>query len=189
MQLPLQVTFRNMSPSELVEADVRKRAAKLDEFYDRIMSCRIMVELHNPRHRQGNLYHVRVDLTVPNGEIVASRASPEHHAHEDVYVAIRDAFDAVERQLEDYSRRQRADVKTHETPSHGRVAQLFPERSAGIIETADGREINFHRNAVLEDAFDKLTIGSEVRFTEQPVEEEGPWASTVRLMGKHHISG
>lgn len=113
MQLPLQVTFRNMSPSEQLEAYIRERAAKLDEFYDKIMSCRVMVELHHQHHHKGNLYHVRVDLTVPQNEIVANRKADEHHAHEDAYVAVRDAFDAAERQLEDYARRQRGEVKTH----------------------------------------------------------------------------
>jgi ribosome-associated translation inhibitor RaiA len=78
------------------------------------MSCRVVIELHHRHHHQGNLYHVRVDLKVPDAEIVASREPAEHHAHEDVYVAIRDAFNAVRRRLEDYIRRRRGVVKAHE---------------------------------------------------------------------------
>src|SRR3989338_7713783 len=127
MKLPLQVVFRNMDPSAAIEARIRERAASLERYHDRIMSCRVAVELLHRHHHQGNLFHVRVDLKVPDGEIVANREPSEHHAHEDVYVAIRDAFNAVRRQLEDYVRRRRGVVKAHETPPHGRVAELYPD--------------------------------------------------------------
>jgi len=113
MKLPLQVTFRNMQASPAVEAEVRERAEKLGRFYAGIMSCRVAVEPIQRHHHKGNLYHVRVDVTVPETELVVSREPLEHQAHEDVYVAVRDAFDAMRRQLEDYARRRRGDVKTH----------------------------------------------------------------------------
>lgn len=118
MQLPLQITFRNVEPSEAIEARIRKEAKRLERFYDRIMGCRVVVELPHKHHHKGNLYHVRIDLTVPGGELVVNREPAQHQAYRDLYVAIRDAFDAVQRQLEDYVRRQRGDVKTHEVPSH-----------------------------------------------------------------------
>jgi len=114
MQLPLQITFRHMEPSPAVEAHIRERAEALDRFYSRIMGCRVVVEASAHRQRQGNLYHVRVDLTVPGREIVVKRDPPEHHAHEDILVAVRDAFDATRRQLEDYVRTLRGDTKAHE---------------------------------------------------------------------------
>ena len=107
MQLPVQISFRGMEPSNAVEAKIRERAAKLDRFYDRITGCRVVVESPHRHHHQGKLFHVRVDLTVPGGELAVSREPAEHHAHEDVFVAIRDAFDAVQRQLEGYGGRQR----------------------------------------------------------------------------------
>ncbi len=178
MKLPLQITFRDMPSSEAVETRIREKAAKLDEFYDRIMSCRVVVEAPHRRHHQGKLYHVRIDLTVPEGEIVASREPHDRHSHEDVYVAIRDAFDAARRQLEDHARRHRAAVKTHEAQPRGRIVRLFPEQGYGFIESVDGREVYFHRNSVLDGAFEKLKVASEVRFA---VEEgdQGPQASTV----------
>src|SRR4030067_975473 len=100
MKLPMQVVFRNMAPSAAIETAIRERADKLDEFYEHIMSCRVAVEMHHRHHHQGNLYHVRVDLKVPDGELVASRDPAEHHAHEDVYVAIRAALNSARRQLE-----------------------------------------------------------------------------------------
>ncbi len=185
MQIPLQITFRNMNPSAALEANIREKAEKLDQFYDQIMSCRIMVEAPHGHHHQGKLYQVRIDLTVPDGELLVTH---EHHhkdhSHEDVYVAVRDAFAAMKRQLEDYARKRRGKVKKHEAPAHGRVLSLGEEY--GRIATADERLIYFHRNSVLDDAFNKLEVGSEVRFVEE-MGEEGPQASTVAMVGKHHV--
>ena len=113
MQIPLQITFRDMEPSDAVEAKIREKAEKLDRFHDHIMSCRVVVEMPHQHHNQGKLFHVTVDITVPGSEIVANHASDQNHAHEDPYVAIRDAFDAAKRQLEDYVRRRRGQVKNH----------------------------------------------------------------------------
>jgi ribosomal subunit interface protein len=172
-----------MEPSAAVEAKIRERAAKLDRFYDRIMGCRVVVEAPHRRHHQGKLFHVRVDLTVPGGELAVSREPAGHRAYEDVYVAIRDAFDAVQRQLEDYARRQRGALKTHEALPRARVSRLFPDEGYGFIETPDGAEVYFHKNSVLDDAFGRLTVGTEVQFVEQEG-EKGPQASTVRVVEK-----
>jgi len=188
MQLPIQITFRGIPPSAAIESTIRDKAAKLDVLYDRIMGCRVVVEAPHRHHHQGKLYHIRIDLTLPGGELVVNRDPAQHHASEDAYVAIRDAFDAAARQLENHARRRRADVKTHETALHGRVAKLFTEHDYGFIESSDGREVYFHRNSVLDDAFPKLAQGDEVRFTEEEG-EKGPQASTVRLVGKHHPIG
>ena len=182
MQLPLQITFRYMEPSAAIEARIRERVAKLDRFYDRIMSCRVIVEAPHRHHHQGKLYHVRVDLTVPGGELVVSREPAEHHAHEDVYVAIRDAFDAAQRRLADYARRQRQDVKAHEESPHGRIARLFADEGYGFIETADGRQVYFHENAVVNSVFARLAVGTAVSFVEESG-DKGPQASTVRIVG------
>jgi ribosomal subunit interface protein len=186
MKLPLQITFRHMDHSEALESDIREKAEKLDQFCDQIMACRVVLDAPHQHHHQGKLYHVSVDLTVPGGEIVASRSADEHHAHEDPYVAVRDAFDAVKRRLEDYVRRQKHKVKMHEAPPHGRVAKLMKGEGYGFIDSFDGTEVYFHRNSVLHDAFDKLEIGNEVRFAQEEG-DEGPQASSVALIGKHHI--
>jgi ribosomal subunit interface protein len=185
MQLPLQITFRGMEASAAVETQIRARSAELDQYYDRIMRCRVVVEAPHRHHHQGKLFHVRVDMTVPGGELVVNREPTAHHAYEDVYVAIRDAFDAAQRQLADYARRQRHQVKTHEPPAVARVAKLFPELDYGFIETPDGREVYFHKHSVLNGGFGRLDIGTEVQFVEEQG-EKGPQASTVRLLGKSH---
>lgn len=188
MQLPLQITFRNIESSPAVEAKIRERAAELDRYHDHIMGCRVVVESPHRRHHQGKLYHVRVDLTVPGGELAVSREPAEHRAFEDVYVAIRDAFDAARRQLEDHSRRRRHEVKAHTTPPYGRVSKLFPNEDYGFIETTDRREVYFHRNSVLRNAFERLQVGSEVEFAEEQG-DRGPQASTVHMIGKTRAEG
>lgn len=185
MQVPLQISFRNMEGSDAMRTNIAERADRLHRVYDRITSCRVMVEAHHRRHLNGNLYHVRIDLTVPGQELVASREPHEHHSHTDAYVAIRDAFDAARRQLESYARQIRGDVKSHDTPPHGNVSQLFPDQGYGWIASADGRVIYFHRNSVLNADFDRLTVGTEVSFAEDRG-DLGPQASTVRVVGRHH---
>ena len=163
MKLPLQITFRNMEGSDAMKTNIEDRAAKLDQVCDQIMSCRVMVEARH-RHRQaGNIYHVRIDLTVPGNELVVSREPHEHHSHTDAYVAIRDAFDAARRQLEHYIRQRRGFVKSHTVPPHGRVSQLFLEQGYGKIETSDRREIYFNCNSVLNGDFAKLEIGGSLK--------------------------
>jgi ribosome-associated translation inhibitor RaiA/cold shock CspA family protein len=188
MQLPLQITFRHMDPSPALEARIRQRAEELDQFFDRITSCRVVVESRHTRHQQGNVFEVRIDLMLPGREIVVGRDSGANHAHEDAHVAVRDAFDAARRLLEDHARDRRGAVKLHAVPDHGRVTRLLPERDCGFILTEAGDEIYFHRNSVAGGGFDKLEIGAEVRFVAQHSESaEGLQASTVVLLGKHHL--
>ena len=188
MQTPLQITFRHMDSSDAVAARIRKRVEELECFFDGIISCRVVVECRHPRRLQGNLFQVRIDLNVPGREITVGRDPAAHHAHEDVYVAIRDAFDATLRRLEDYARERSGDVKLHAVPNHGRVARLLTEQNCGFILSADGNEIYFHRNSVANGGFDKLAIGDEVRFVAQHAESaQGPQASTVAPIGKHHL--
>ncbi len=115
MLLPLQVTFRHMDPSPAVEARVRELAERLDRFYDRITSCRVVVSTPPAHRNKGGPFSVRIDVTVPGGELFVDSERDQHGVHTDVYVALRDAFEALRRQLEDYNRRQRGDVKHHET--------------------------------------------------------------------------
>ena len=140
MQIPLQITFRNMPRSNAIEENIREKAAKLDSLFDGITSCRVIVEAPHRHHYKGKAYVVRIDMTVPGGELVINRApkrldaakatDPEdletdlaeshepskHAAHEDVYVAIRDAFNAAGRKVRDYARRRRGKQKSTNPP-------------------------------------------------------------------------
>lgn len=116
MAVSLQLTYHNMDPSPAVEKAVREKADKLEQFSEQIMACHVTVDAPHKHHQKGKLYSVLVELHVPETEIVASRNPSGNHAHEDVYVAIRDAFNSVRRQLKEYEQRRRGQVKTHEPP-------------------------------------------------------------------------
>ncbi len=113
MAVPLEVIFRNLEPSDAVSANVKEKVAKLERYVDKIIKCKVTIEAPHKHHHKGNLFQVRIDVTVPSGEMVVSRHPDKHHAHEDVYVAIRDAFEAIRRQIEEYNARRRGHVKHH----------------------------------------------------------------------------
>ena len=113
MQVPLEITFRGVPHSDAVETRIREKAAKLEQFCDNIISCRVAVEAEHHHQHQGNLYKVRIDLSVPQKHIVVSRDHHDKQSHEDFYVALRDAFAAATRQLEEHMRIQRGQVKVH----------------------------------------------------------------------------
>ena len=186
MQLPLQITYHHVMKSESLDAKIRERAEKLDDFADCIMSGRVVVEAPHHHHHKGNLYRLSIDITVPGHEITVTRSPDKHQAYQDPYVLVRDAFDAVRRQLEDYVRRRGQKVKHHGTPPHGTVSDIAPRENYGRIATSDGRDVYFHRNSLINANFDALEIGDEVRFDEE-MGDNGPQATTVRVIGKHHI--
>jgi ribosomal subunit interface protein len=176
MKIPLQITFRNMPHSGAIEAKINEKAAKLDRYYDKIMSCRVVVEESQRRQHQGKLFSVHIDITVPGKELAVTREE-----NEDPYVAARDAFNTAVRRLEEHARRQRGEVKTHETPPAGRIIRIIPDQSYGFIITADHREIYFHRNSVLNDDFSQLKLGVSVTFIEEQG-KEGPQAARVAII-------
>jgi cold shock CspA family protein len=176
-----------MDPSPAIEARIRKKAAELERFSDRITGCRVTVEKAQRRHHQGNLFRVRIEIDAPGKELAVTRTGPRDHAHEDVYVAIRDAFRAAVRQLEDHVRERGGKVKVHEVPLHGTVRMVDHEADFGFIDTPEG-EVYFHRNSVVEGEFDDIAPGCEVRLEVAERESAEGWqATTVRLIGKHHL--
>lgn len=156
MKSPLKITFRHMPPSKAIEDNIREKADKLDSLYDDIMSCRVTIEAPHRHHHKGNAYVVRVDIFVPGGELVVNREPKrlaaerdheeesekkfenheraKHAAHEDVYVAIRDAFNAAARKLQDYTRRRRGEIKTHKSKPARPLRKLSPLRDPLIAK-------------------------------------------------------
>lgn len=184
MQIPVQIRFHGIDPSPAIEAKVHEHVGKLEQFYSGIIGCRVAIEALHQHHRQGNLFSAKIWLTLPEGEIAATRDAGHDHRHEDFYVALHDAFRAARRQLEQFARKRRGEVKHHEDPPYGRVITIDPEAGTGTILTPDGREIAFSRNSIVEAKFESLTPGTEVRFTEA-AGAGGPAASTLHVIGKH----
>lgn len=109
MQRPLQITIRDIPESEALEAHIREKVEKLEKFHSHIVGCHVVVEMPHKHMHQGKLFNLRIDVKVPGGEVVVNRDQSE-----DIYVALRDAFDAMQRALEEYGRKQRGEVKFHQ---------------------------------------------------------------------------
>jgi cold shock CspA family protein len=198
MKLPMTVTFRGMIHNEWIDAEIRRRAAKLETYCRDIMSCHVVVEVPHRHHEEGNRFSVRIDLTVPDDEIAVNRGSNLHAftkdldeqewvkqfdvegMRKDLRLVIKEAFDVARRRLQDHARRHRLDVKTHEEAPHGRVRQWSAIDQFGTIEADDGREVYFHQNSVLGSGLKRLKVGAEVVFAEE-AGEKGPQASTVKV--------
>lgn len=179
MQIPLQITYRDIPQSDAIESRIRTKAEKLERLYPHINSCRVVLDMPRRSHR-GKLFNVRLDITVPQGEVAVNR-----HSSKDAYAAIRDAFDAAGRKLDDYARQQRMEVKQHDQPLHGQVTRLFVEQDHGygFIETEDGREFYFSSENMTEPEFTLLYPGVEVQFLED-AGSEGYQAK--RVSTRHH---
>jgi ribosome-associated translation inhibitor RaiA/cold shock CspA family protein len=174
MERPLKITSRDFPLSESFETEIREKAAALEMYYERISGVEVAIEAPAiAHHRKGGPFIVRIRVTTPGAELIA-----DHQEEKELSQAIREAFDAIRRRLEDHLREQRGATKSPEPRLYGRVSKLFPELDYGFLETPDGREIYFHRNSVLGGKFDTFTVGMPVRFVEEEG-EQGPQASTV----------
>lgn len=187
MKIPLQITFSNMTPSDAVRGRIEELATKLSRFHDRIMSCRVVVRAPNRGQRSGRLYHVSIDLKLPGHEIAINRDPPQDRTHEDIYVAIRDAFNALVRRIEDTTRERRGDIKTHTEPPSGQVVRIFPEEDYGFIEDSTAGEIYFHANAVHNDGFRRLKVGTRVRYQAE-AGDNGLRATVVKPIGRPRLA-
>ena len=202
MKWSLQITYRNVKPTATIEEWIRGEAEKLDTFYNHIVACRVAVEIPHRHHRRGGLYHIRIDLRVPGGEIVVNRepslAAEVRHlgkpvsskqleldgSQKNLRVAIKSAFRTAERRLQNYARCQRGEVKLHVHADQAVVSKIVREKGYGFMTAGDGREIYFHENSVLDEGFSRLELGTMVSFVEEPG-EKGPQASTVRIIEEH----
>jgi len=180
VERPVQITLRNVGHSDALESHIRERASRLEKFHPRITGCHVVVEIPHKHKHQGNLFDVRLDIKVPGKELVLNR-----EASQDVYVALRDVFDAARRRLEDHTRRRRGYIKAHAEALAGKVTRLFPLEQYGFIETASGDEFYFSEANVVTPAFDQLKEGDEVQFIVD-LSGDTPQAKRVSI-GKHHL--
>ena len=198
MLLPVQVTFRNMDKRAGLDDCVQKEAARLERFYNRISSCRVMVE-RPQKAASSKLFHVRIDLGVPNAELVVKHFPSLHGALQDTQDtksrreaasvlarktpkrAIHEAFEEMARRLQDYARRQNGSVKVKQRTQDATVKEIFPAEGYGFLETSDGREVYFHQASVLDGHFAQLRSGARVSFDEE-MGDKGPQATTVKAI-------
>ncbi len=184
MKIPLEITWRNLDKDESLDRLIREKAGKLEQVCDYLSSCRVAIERAQHEHA-GLPYRVRIDLTVPPGhELAVTRAPGKADKHEPLPTVIRNTFAAARRQLKKLVERQRGEVKSHpEQEVMGVVIRLFRDDGYGFIKSTDGQEIYFHRNSVLNGGYDRLEIGTGVRFV-STMGEKGPQATTVQIVDK-----
>lgn len=173
MQRPLEIRCHELDLSEGERTLIHDKAHELERFCPDLVGCDVFAEGPGGHHREGGPYGVHVRLNVPDQEIAISRQESAI-----LHDAIAEAFSAARRRLQDYVRERRGSVKHHEPATHGSVVRLLTERDCGFLETDDGREVYFHRNAVLEPGYDHMAVGDRVRFAEEQG-DEGPQASSL----------
>jgi ribosomal subunit interface protein len=179
--LPVQITIRDIPGSPALESHIRSKTNKLKQFYDRMVSCRIVVEFAQKHKHRGKLYNVRIDVSVPGKELVVTRKS-----NEDVYLAIRDAFSALIRQLENHSHKRHGRVKTHTDVMHGRIARMREDEGYGFIEGMDGNEYYFSVTNVKYPGYERLMIGDSVEYIPEPVNDG--WQACHVVRERNHRS-
>jgi cold shock CspA family protein/ribosome-associated translation inhibitor RaiA len=185
MQVPLNMTFRNVSKNTATENLIRTQAAKLERVCDHIISCRIAVEKPQEHQKSGNSFRVRIDVTVPpEHELIVTREAGEGDLHEQLPTVIRDAFSAMRRRLKKLVEKQHGDVKSHPAQEVGGfVIRLFREQGYGFVKSMDGQEVYFHKNSLPNGEFERLDVGTGVQWHEEQG-NNGPQASTLRIIDK-----
>lgn len=116
MTIPLQITFRDLPSSAAVEMQIRERTEHLEHLFGRLTSCRVIVEGRHRPQRAGKVFHLRLELTLPGRVIAVGHGPAELHPHDDVFVAVRAAFDSARRQLDHHARRRRSEARSHSPP-------------------------------------------------------------------------
>ncbi len=176
MKIPLEISSRNLELSDETRDLIHEKAEKLDSLYDDIIRCRVKLDVPHRSQRSGILYDVRIDITVPGGEVVVKREPGE-----DLHVAILNSFDVAQRRLKDYAGRQRGEIKLHEEKPTAQVVRVFHDEGYGFLMTPDGREVYFHENALLNGDFRNLQVGTSVQYVEREG-DKGVQASSITLL-------
>lgn len=184
MQEPLQLTFHNLDQSDALENRVRERVDRMERYYDGVIGCRVSIEAPHKQPHKSTL-GISITVHVPGKDLVVKREGRLHEAdgRQEAARIVNDAFDAIDRQLEQFSQKQRHDVKAHDGPVYARVVRLYPAQDYGFIETPESLNLYFHRAVVRDDKYDELKVGSEVYYA--AADEEGPMgpqASSIQLV-------
>lgn len=187
MQIPLEITYLDVEKTDAIESLVHEKVAKLEQVCAHISSCRVGLEKTHDRPKSGSPYRVRIDITVPPSHEIAAVKNPgEGTQYDPLETVIRSAFDAARRQLVKLTEKQRDEVKSYPEQEVGAiVTKLFPEQEYGFIRAVDSdEEIYFYRNSVINNDFDRIEVGTGVRYVVQQSEQGLLHASTVQIVDK-----
>jgi ribosomal subunit interface protein len=182
MQIPAKIMFHNVDDSPSLEARIIEKIAKLDKRFRGLMGCHVVVESAHHHKQKGRLYSVRIDVTLPGGELVVSHHSGKNPImHDKVFAAMNNAFLGIERRLSRFFEKRSEGARESQWQD-GVVSNVIAKERFGFLATIDGTQVYFHENAVAGMRFNDLDIGSKVRFLVAEGEGiKGPQASVVRV--------
>jgi cold shock CspA family protein len=185
MNVPLEITYRDVNKTDDLEDLIRSKAAKLNRICSYLSSCSVVVERDQKKQGTGDVFRVRVDMTVPPSHHFATvKHSDQKGKHINLHATVRRAFEAAERPLRELVEEQRGETKVHpQQQVEGIVVQLFPDKGYGFLRALDGREIYFHRNSVVNEEFDRMSEGTGVNF-EAEMGDKGLQATSVRVISR-----
>ncbi len=182
MQTLPQISFHNETHSDAVESTIRAKIEDLEQVHSGIIGCRVVVSAPHRDKWKGKIYEVHVEVSIPGPDIAITREAGTNHAHEDLYVAIRDAFDTARRALQDQVRKMSDHrTKRHPVTVYGQVVRMFLEEGYGFVETEDGHEVYFDRDSLTKSSWPQIQVGNQVRFKERDG-EKGPYGTQITLL-------
>lgn len=183
MQVPLEISFKGVERTEELDNVIDEKVDKLEQVCNFMIGCHIAIEKTRDAYKSGNPYRVRIAVTVPPGhELVAEHKPGKGDKFDPLPVIVKHTFDAMRKQLKELVEKERGRVKNHpEQQVQAVVSHLFPEEEYGFIRSVDNREIYFHKNSVLHGDYDKLRVGTGVRFVSEQG-EKGLQATTVQII-------
>lgn len=182
MEIPPEISFRDVDHGERHERKIREEIEKLERYFDRITRCRVVVDMPHRHSEQGNRYHVGVRLTVPTKELVVSRDPGPSEGYADLDSAISSAFQSMRRQLEEYTDQlRRNQKKSAEGFRSGKIVRLLSDEGYGFIRTPDGRDVYFHRDTLVNADLEDLSAQTPVQYVEEEG-EKGPQAREVYVL-------
>lgn len=189
MKVPPEITYRGVEKTAALETLINEKIAKLERVCDHISSCHIAVEKSQDRPRGQSPYRVRLDITVPpSHELFAESSMSDRTQYAELDTIVRDAFDKAWRQLRDLSKQQqeydRGQVNDGSHQTTALVTKLFSEEGYGFLRTLDGQDVHFNSNSVLHNDFDRLEVGTGVRFEAVQDDQGLLYASTVQIVDK-----
>jgi cold shock CspA family protein len=185
MQTAPELIFHDVDRSAWVENYILERLERLNRFAEGITSCRVSLARDQASHHKGNRFSVMIEVRVPpNHDLAARKAKVIRDLPAQLPALINLAFGAIERQLKKTAELRRNEAKRHAGQPHGIVEKLFQEGYGFLRALDDDRQVYFHRNSVLHGDFERLAVGTEVRFTPQEG-EQGPQASSVQIVARH----
>jgi ribosome-associated translation inhibitor RaiA/cold shock CspA family protein len=167
MEVPPEIAFRGVQASEALKDRIHEGIQDLEEVYDRLVSCRVMVEDTTPARHSGKLFRVRIEVGIPHQSVVVDHRPQEGEGARDPQGVVRGAFDVARRRLKDLKTKPRKDGEGTLPAVNGRVADLLTDDAGiryGFLEVSDGREVYFEEGALNGLSYDELEIGAEVRF-------------------------